>query len=173
MNRIEKPAAGEYAPYFSLYISKVPEAGLILEYLENNRQVLLDIFQPLQAEQLAFRYAPGKWNLREMLVHITDAERIFAYRALCIARKDRVALPGFDQDAYVLASGADARLMDNIIAEYVAVRESSILLFRGLDDNALWRTGFASNHSTSVRALAWIIAGHELHHLELIRQHYL
>lgn len=120
-----------------------------------------------------YRYAEAKWTIKEILVHIVDDERIYAYRALRFARNDRTELPGFEQDDYTRASHANARSLTNIFEEYEAARSATIAMFNGFDDGALLRSGVANGTVMSVRAAAYHIAGHELHHVSIIRERYL
>jgi hypothetical protein len=173
MQKIERPLPGEYAPYTIAYISKVPEDGLIIEHLKANRIIVHDLIASLPEEKLNYRYAEGKWNLKEVMAHIIDTERVFNYRAFCIARKDQSMFPGFEQDDYVNASNAGSRTISSILNEYSIVRESSVVLFDSLEDTAWSRMGQANNNPVSVRALAYQTVGHELHHLNIIRDKYL
>jgi len=127
----------------------------------------------LTDDRLTFRYAPEKWTIKEIVAHLADDERIYAYRALRFARHDPAELPGFDQEAFARHSGANARSIDDLLAELEAVRRSTILLFAALDDEALDRSGIADGNRSTVRALAYHIAGHELRHRNVIRERYL
>ncbi len=129
----------------------------------------------LPAEKLLYRYAYGKWSIKEILVHIVDDERIFSYRALRFARNEKLNLTGFDQDSYAIYSEADKRDLGNIFDEYEAVRNSTITLFNGLPGNSLDRMGHGTGlaNDATVRALAYHIAGHELHHVNFIKENYL
>ena len=122
---------------------------------------------------LLYRYAEGKWTIKEVLVHIIDDERIYAYRALRFARNDKTELPGFDQDPYAFYSNANVRSIESIIEEYEAVRMSTITLFNGFSDDVMLRSGVANNNEVTVRALGYHIAGHELHHLNILKNRYL
>ncbi len=173
MKKIARPAAGEYLPFSIAYISKVPEEGLLTEYLSGNAAEISNLLASLSEEKLCRRYAEGKWNLKEVLGHIIDTERVFSYRALCIARNDQSAFPGFDQDDYAQSSNAGNRSMGSLLHEYAMVRAGTIALLESFDDAAWLRKGFASNHTLSVRAAAYQIVGHELHHLAIIRERYL
>jgi uncharacterized damage-inducible protein DinB len=173
MRRIEKPKEGEYAPYTIMYIGLLPDDGLVLKHLQDNMKATRDFMLSLPEEKLAFRYAEGKWTIKEILVHIIDDERIYGYRALRFSRNDKTELPGFEQDEYALHSGANVRRMEDILHEFVAVRQSTIALFDGLDDTALTRAGVASGNVMSVRAAAYHIAGHELRHVQIIKERYL
>jgi uncharacterized damage-inducible protein DinB len=173
MKQISKPAAGEFAPYASMYIDLLPDDGRVLEHLSRNFETVRDLVRSLPAEKLTHRYAEGKWTIKEILVHVVDDERIYSYRALRFARNDPTELPGFEQDDFARHSHADTRDLDSILAEYEAVRRATIALFDSLDDEALLRTGTADGTRMSVRAIAHHIAGHELHHLNVIRERYL
>jgi uncharacterized damage-inducible protein DinB len=173
MIKIEKPKEGEYNPYAIMYIKLLPDDGLIIKHLKENFKAVKDFILSLPEEKLHYRYAENKWTIKEMLVHLTDDERIYAYRALRIARKDKTELPGFEQDNYVLYSKANERSLKSILKEYAAVRKATVSLFKNLDDAAFLRTGTANGHTVSVRALAYHIAGHELHHMNIIRERYL
>jgi uncharacterized damage-inducible protein DinB len=167
-----RPEAGEYAPYYEKYVALTRE-GDIIEILERQASETLELLRGLTEEQGASRYEPGKWSVKELVGHVTDAERIFAYRALRFARGDRTALPGFDQDPYVAAGNFDARTLADLIDEFEHVRRATVALLRPLGDEEWRRTGTASDNEISVRALAHIIAGHELHHLNILRTRYL
>jgi hypothetical protein len=166
------PDASEYAPYFAKYVSLVPE-GAIVETLAGQAQVTLALIAGLTGEQGDHRYAPGKWSLKEVLGHINDTERIMAYRALRIARGDRTPLPGFEQDGYIPNSPAAHMSLADLAEEFGAIRRATLTLFRALDDAAWQRRGTASENEVTVRALAYIIAGHELHHMKIVRERYL
>lgn len=173
MKKIEKPAEGEYAPYAIMYIGLLPDDGLVLKYLEDNLKATTDFILSLPEEKLASRYAEGKWTIKEILVHLADDERIYAYRALRFARNDKTELPGFEQDDYALHSGANERSIEDILKEFGTVRQATISLFEGFDSEALMRTGVADGKVMSVRAAAYHIAGHEMRHLNIIRERYL
>lgn len=173
MLTIAKPAPGEYPPYASQYIDLVPGDGRLLEHLAENLRATRELILTPPEEFLLQTYAPGKWTIKEVLVHVADDERIYAYRALRFARGDRTELPGFEQDDYVSLSGANDRSVHDIMGEYGAVRASTIALFRGLPEEALLRSGVANGNRATVRALGYHIAGHELHHVAIIRGRYL
>jgi uncharacterized damage-inducible protein DinB len=175
MKVITKPQPGEYPAYAEMYMKWLPVDGLILEHLKNNFQMVKDFIYPLSHNKLLHRYAPGKWTIKEILVHIIDDERIYAYRAMSFARNEQQPLPRFDQDSYALYSGANDRDLDNIFDEYEAVRKATIALFNGLPDNSFSRmgTGSSIHQRATVRALVYHIAGHELHHINFIKEHYL
>src|SRR5579871_5565636 len=169
---ITRPAATEYAPYFEKYVSLV-SAPDVLAALEDQPRETLGILSTLSEEQAASSYAPGKWTIKEMLGHIIDTERIFSYRALRFGRNDITALASFEQDGYVLASGSNGRSLADLIDEFVCVRRATVWLFRSLDSDAWTRQGTASGNPLSVRAIAYIIAGHELHHRRVLQDKYL
>jgi uncharacterized damage-inducible protein DinB len=172
MKKIEKPKEGEYAPHTIMYIGLLPD-GLVLKYLEDNLKATTDFISSLPEEQLKYRYAEGKWTIKEILGHIVDDERIYAYRALRFARNDKTELSGFDQDAYARHSGANERGVGEILKEFAMVRRATVSLFEGFDREALLRTGVADGRVMSVRAAAYHIAGHEIRHLNIIRERYL
>jgi uncharacterized damage-inducible protein DinB len=171
--RIEKPKPGEYPPYASMYVGLLPDDGLLLRHLHEDLHDLVSLVRGIPAERLAHRYAPGKWSIREVLVHVADDERIYAYRALRFARGDATELAGFEQDDYAAASRADERPIDGILDEVASVRAASIALFAGLPDEAFGRGGVANGHPVTVRALAYHLAGHGRHHVNLLRTRYL
>lgn len=171
--KIQKPVEGEYVPYTSAYIDLMPNDGLVLIHLRENMQRVKDLFLAQSEEKLTTPCAPGEWTMKEILSHVTDTERIFAYRALRIARNDPTPLPAFDQDIYAQYSGANARSTEDLLEEFTAVRLATLALFNSFDDEAWQRTGTASEHTLSVRAAAYIIAGHELHHVNSIKENYL
>ena len=173
MPHIPKPEPGEYAPYTIMYISLLPDDGQVLRHLRKNLDETLAFIRTFPAEKLTTPCAPGEWTIQEILIHITDTERIFAYRALRIARGDTTPLPGFEQDDYVPNSGANARTPASIVDEFEAVREATIHLFKNFSDNMWERRGTASNAEVTVTALAFITAGHWEHHLRVIRERYL
>lgn len=170
---IAAPRPGEYPAYASMYIDLLPADGRLLEHLRENLRRTLALVRALPEHLLLHRYAAGKWTVKEVLVHIVDDERIYAYRALRFARGDRTELPGFEQDDYARQSAANERGIASIMAEYEAVRHATIALFAGLPDEAFTRGGVANGHHATVRALAYHIAGHELHHVRLLRERYL
>jgi uncharacterized damage-inducible protein DinB len=173
MKKIGKPEEGEYAPYTIMYIGLLPDDGLVLKHLEDNLKTTTDFVLSLPEETLRHRYAEGKWTIKEILVHIIDDERIYAYRALRFARNDKTELPGFEQDDYAIHSGANERSVKDILAELAAVRRATISLFEGFDDRALVRAGVADGKVMSVRAAAYHIAGHEMRHINIIKERYL
>src|SRR5689334_20295576 len=136
MRSIPKPEAGEYPPYANMYIRLLPDDGMLLKHLRNNFEMIKEQVLSLPEEKLNHRYDPNKWTIKEILVHIVDDERIYAYRALRFARNDKTELPGFEQDDYALSSRANERSIENILEEYQAVRDATITLFNGLPEEA-------------------------------------
>ena len=173
MKTIQKPATGEYAPYAMMYIDLVPDDGLVLQHLRTNLQALKDLVGTLLEAKLVSRCAEGEWTIKEILVHIIDTERIFAYRALRFARNDQTELAGFEQDAYVAASDANERRIEDILDELTAVRMATLALFSSFSENVLCKSGISSKHPLSVRSALYQIAGHELHHVNSIKENYL
>jgi DinB superfamily len=165
------PGSDEYAPAYRAYVTKVP-AGNVVELLERQGAATAALLAGVTPDRARYRYAPGKWSVTEIIGHLSDAERIFAYRALRIARCDETPLPGFNENAYTPAGEFDRRELPDVAHELALVRAGTVALFRGLPDEAWSRRGTASNHPVSVRAMAHIIAGHELHHLEVLRTRY-
>jgi len=169
-----RPGAGEYAPYYEKYVSRVPE-GDVVEVLARQAGEAAAFLRAVPAERGDHRYEPGKWSVKEVVGHVSDAERIFAYRALRIARGDQTPLPGFDENEYarVAGPGFSARTMESLVSEWEDVRRATLSLLHSLDEEALARTGTASEVTVSVRALAFILFGHMDHHLAILRERYL
>jgi DinB superfamily len=175
MKMIQKPAKDEYPPYSAIYMDLLEDDGNVLSHLKENFIYIKKFIYSLPEETLYYRYAAGKWTIKEILVHLIDDERIFAYRALRYARNDKTELPGFEQDDYAFYSGANERDLENIFEEYEAVRNSTIALFNGLPEDAFMRTGssIGNINNRTVRALAYHIAGHEQRHINIIKERYL
>jgi hypothetical protein len=168
---MKRPTDAEYAPYYATYVSLVPETD-VLAALARQPKELRDIASGVAANRETFRYAPGKWSIREVLGHIVDTDRVFGYRAFCIGRGEQQPLPGFDQDDYMATSDFDARPLADLAAEFAVVREANLLALRRLKDSDWDRTGTASDHLVSVRALAFMMAGHVRHHLRILTERY-
>ena len=166
-----RPESSEYAPFYHGYVATVPE-GDVVALLRQNGGELHDALAAIPEDRGGFRYAEGKWSIREVVGHLIDAERIFTYRALRIARGDTTPLAAFDENEYVKTAGSDARTLSNLAREFGAVREASVQLFESLPDDAWGRSGVASGKDVSVRALAYITAGHAMHHLRILRERY-
>ncbi len=168
---IARPEPGEYAPYYERYISLVAGTD-ILGTLDSQRRQTMLLLSGREESDGDYRYAPDKWSTKEVLGHVCDTERVFAYRALRIARGDQTPLPGFEQDDYV-KNGPFARApLAEIIEDYIAVRRATLTLLRNLDEGAWGRRGVASKNEVTVRALAYMIAGHELHHRRILEEKY-
>ena len=167
---IRRPGADEYAPYYGQYVSVVPGDD-VMAVLE--RQEVARLLAGLGEPKGGHRYAPGKWSVKEIVGHLADTERIMAYRALRIARGDETPLPGFEQDDYVRAAGFDERSLEELLDEFEAVRRATVTLFRSLASMTHGRRGTANGVPVSVRALAYIIAGHERHHAKVLETRYL
>jgi len=171
---ISRPQPGQYPAYFDeAYLPRVPAGADPLAQLAQQLAEVEALIGPLTDEQALTNYDPGKWSIKEVLLHLLDTERIFAYRALRIARGDQQPLPGFDQEAYGPEAGANNRPLTDILAEYAAVRAATLALFRSFTSAQLDRMGTASNCPVSVRALVFVTAGHEAHHLRILRERYL
>jgi hypothetical protein len=166
-----RPASDEYASAFQAYVGRVPD-GDVQEQLRAQGERSRVLFAGIGEAKGGFRYAPGKWTVKRVLQHVTDGERLFCYRALCIARGEQGSLPGFDENLYAEQDGSDARRLTDIVSEFASVREATLTLFAGFDEATRQRRGTANGNPVSVRALAWIIAGHELHHLAVLRERY-
>lgn len=173
MRRIEKPNQDEHASYVIQYIGLLPNDGKVLDHLRTNLQATGVFLRSLPEEKLMHRYAEGKWTIKEIVQHLADDERIYAYRALRFARHDPTELPGFDQDEYTRVAGANARGIDDLLDELATVRAATLSLYEGLEEKTLQRSGVASGNVMSVRAIAYHIAGHELRHMNVIRERYL
>ncbi|MCA1565142.1 MAG: DinB family protein [Acidobacteria bacterium] len=169
---IGRPEETEYAPYYGKYVSLVSGVDA-LAALSGQLTETLALLQSVPETRAGFRYGDGKWSIRELVGHMIDTERIFAYRALRFARGDTTPLPGFEQDGYIRHASFDACSLGSLAAEYESVRRSTLFLFNHLDGEAWMRRGLASESEVSVRALAYIIAGHELHHVGVLRDRYL
>jgi hypothetical protein len=167
----ERPAASEYAPFYAGYIAALPD-GDVLDILERQTSELRQLAAATPADRETFRYADDKWSVREVFGHMIDGERVFSYRALRFSRGDETPVPGFEENQYVAASHFDSRPLSSLVDELVLVRQASLALFRGLEPEDWARTGTANNHSVSVRALAFIMAGHVQHHLNILRDRY-
>lgn len=166
-----RPDASEYAPFYHGYITSVPD-GDVLELLHSGGRELIEALERIPESRGGHRYAPEKWTIREVIGHLIDAERIFTYRALRFARGDQTPVPGFDENAYVTTAGSDARTIASLTDELAVVRDSSALMFESLPEDAWLRTGIANGNAISVRAIAYVVAGHARHHLRILRERY-
>lgn len=168
---LTRPAEGEYAPFYAGYIAKSP-AGDLTAHLAAQRDETRRMLGGLDDSTAGHRYEPGKWSIKEVIGHLIDSERVIAYRLLRIARGDSTPLPGFDQDAYVPMGRFDRRSMQDLLEEFSAVRDATIRLLRSLDREALDRRGIANGNPISAKAIVFIIAGHERHHVEVLQERY-
>ena len=166
-----RPAASEHAPYYGKYTSLVPD-GPIVETLRTQMAETAALLAGVPAGREEHRYAAGKWSVKEVVGHLADTERVFAYRLLRFARSDETPLAGFDENTYVPAGAFGARTLRSLAEEFRAVREATLRLLEGLDERAMSRGGVASENAVTVRALAWIVAGHERHHVAILRERY-
>lgn len=169
---IPRPKADEHVEYYSRYISQVPDGDLIAT-LRDQIMETVGMLRGLSPEKADYAYAPGKWTIKEVIGHLSDAERVFQYRALTFARAPGTALPGFDENAWVPAGNFGTRTLEDLLEEFQVVRAASVQLARHLDEETLTRRGSANGNDISVRALLYIIAGHERHHAALFRERYL
>jgi hypothetical protein len=167
-----RPQPGEFAPYYDRYISLVRSNDILAAFEDQRRQTLLLLSGRPEADG-DLRYAPDKWSLKELLGHLNDTERIMSYRALRIARGDQTPIEGFEQDDYVRNAPFARLLLADLIEDYIAVRRATVSLFRNLDEPAWSRRGVANKNEITVRALAYVIAGHELHHRRILEEKYL
>jgi hypothetical protein len=166
-----RPRAEEHAPYYERYVKRVPD-GSILDTLARQRDETIALFEGLDAERARYRYAPDKWAVLDVLGHVIDSERIFSYRALRAARGDETDLPGYDENTYAPIARYVDRPLADVVEEFRVVRAASLALFKGLDEAAWDRTVTANGSHVSVRGLAWILAGHELHHRAVLSEKY-
>jgi uncharacterized damage-inducible protein DinB len=167
-----KPPPNEYAPFYAGYVAHVPD-GDIVAHLRSQLDETLPLVRGLDEQQALHAYAEGKWSIKTVIGHIADSERVLSCRALRFARHDTTPLPGFDENRYAATARFDARPIASLVAELAAVRAATAALFDSLDDDAWTRTGLANGFDVSVRAIAWIIAGHELHHRHILESRYL
>ena len=172
MGAIEKPLKTEYPEFYHTYVSKVADKD-ILVYLKEQLEELVNIFSAIEESKAETAYAEGKWTIKELLCHIIDAERIFAYRALCFARGDNNSLPGFEENDYAAHSQANKKELTNLIEEFYHVRKSSIALFSSFDKAASESIGTANGNKISVRAIIYSVAGHAEHHKNVLKERYL
>jgi hypothetical protein len=170
--RATRPASDEFAPYYEKYVARVPE-GDIVATLASHIGETGTFLRSLPESMGDHRYGPDKWSIREVIGHISDAERVFAYRALRFSRGDTTPVPGFDENQYVANASFGSRSLDDLISELEHVRHATVHLLRGLDERHMSMRGTANGLEVSVRALAFIAAGHEQHHMEILRTRYL
>jgi DinB superfamily len=169
---MKRPEKTEYAAYYETYVSLVEESD-ITSALRNQADELREIFSQMSDEKGLYRYAEGKWSIKELLGHLIDGERVFAYRALRFARADRQPLAGFDQDPYIENANFDAVKLSDLLDEMLFLRKANTLFFNNLNEEAWNRTGVASENEISVRAIAYILVGHIRHHVKILKERYL
>ena len=169
---IEKPDKNEYAEYFQRYTKLVPDNNVV-ENLANQLNEAMSLYKSLEKTKIDYRYSMGKWSIKEVIIHILDTERIFSYRALRIARKDKTPLAGFEQDDYINNINWDNYPFSSVLEEYELVRKHTIIFFNNMTDEMLQQSGISSDMNLSVIAIPFIIAGHERHHLDIINSKYL
>lgn len=168
---LSRPESDEFAPFYAPYVTSVPE-GDVLDTLSTQLTETLTRLRAVPEERGSFRYQPDKWSIKEVIGHMTDTERVYTYRALRVARGDETPLSGFDQNVYVAASRAERRLLASLLDEFEAVRRATLALFRSFDADVGVRRGVANGFPVSVRALAYITAGHVQHHVRLLDERY-
>jgi uncharacterized damage-inducible protein DinB len=169
---IARPRPGDYSPYYDRYLAALPE-GEVLSLLELGLEKLEILLGELTEAQAEYRYATDKWSIKEVVLHMIDTERVFAYRALRFSRNDATPLPGFEQDDYVREGNAAERTLRDLLQEYRTVRAATLTLFRGMNDAMLARRGVANEAAMTVQAVPWIVAGHERHHVAILKERYL
>lgn len=168
---LSRPSADEYLPYYDRYVALVPEGNLVDLLVEQNRDTIR-LLRSIDDQRALYAYASGKWTIKEVVGHLCDAERVFAYRALRFARGDAQPLAGFDENAYAPAGRFNERPISDLADEFEAIRNATVHLFRYMNEEEFARRGIANNNPISVRALGFVIAGHELHHAKLLRDRY-
>jgi hypothetical protein len=169
---LQRPNNEEYSSYYTGYIGLVPE-GDYVSILNEQESALVRLFSSLNEEQALSRYEAGKWSLKEVLAHMTDTERIMSYRLLRIARGDSTDLPGFDQDIFISNNNFDELALTDLIQDFKSVRQATLALLPTISDTAWTRFGTANTYAISARAIAYVIAGHAQHHLNIAEQKYL
>jgi len=168
---VTRPEPNEYAPSYAGYVAHVPETNILAE-MEAQIRIFQDQMAAIPDSRGGYRYQPGKWSIREVVGHLSDGERVFAYRALRFARADATPLPGFDEGEYMLQSPFDRCRLTDLVAEWELIRRANLYFFRSLEPAAWTRIGIANDDPISVRALAYVIVGHTRHHLETLRTRY-
>ena len=166
-----RPSKNDYNSYFEVYIKNVPDD--VIRALEDQLHYTNKFLKAIPEDKIDFRYAEGKWNIKELVGHLIDTERILSYRALAISRNENQSLPGFDEKDYIRESGYSKRDYGELINELRMIREANLLMFKSFNEDILERRGIANNNEVTVKALLFIIAGHELHHLKVLKERYL
>lgn len=169
---IQRPNTDEYAPFYAGYVNRVPEGADLFELLSRQPDELKALVSGLSEDQANVRPAPGEWSVKEVLGHVCDTERVFAYRALCVARGDKTPLPGFEQDDYVSSTDFNARSLSDLLEEFALQRQANLMCFKALTDDEVARWGTASTNPVTARAILYMMAGHVLHHIESLTVDY-
>ena len=168
---IPRPRPGDYSDYFDGYVARVPD-GDVLQGLRDQRARTAAIVRGAGEEKGDYAYADGKWSIKRLLLHVADGERMFCYRAMCVARGDQQELPSFDENAYAALDGSAGRTLSSVVDEYESVRAATLTLFEGLDADAWARRGSANGAPVTVASLPWIVLGHDLHHCAMLVERY-
>ena len=169
---MDRPETNEFAPYYNTYVSLV-DGNNVLPVLDAQPGELYALFSDVPEERGTFAYAEGKWTIKELLSHVIDGERMFAYRVLRISRGDETPIEGFEQDGYIANANANNRCFSELLTEFELLRQANMLMLNNMSDDAAKRMGTASNNAVSARALAYIMAGHVTHHLRILKERYL
>ncbi len=169
---MRRPSREEYPEYYSQYVERPEECEVVASLVESGESTAA-FFTELGEERSQMRYAPDKWSLKELLGHVMDTERIFAYRALALSRGDKTPLPGFEQDPYIENAGFDERDLSELLVEYRAVRAATVSLFASFTAEQAERTGTISGFPFVACTIPWLLLGHELHHMDVVRERYL
>lgn len=168
---MSRPGPDEYAGFFARYVDSVPDGDIVAQ-LESQGSATQQLLASIGEERAGYRYAPDKWSIKQVIGHITDSERVFAYRLMAIARGETQSLPGFDENEYMANVNFDKQSLAELAEGLAATRRATLALVRGLDDQAWSRRGVANQNPVTVRAMAWVAAGHERHHLNVLRERY-
>lgn len=171
-NSVRRPTDKEFASFYAGYVGLVPEGDLFAS-LEQQAAETQKLLRPIGEAKSQHRYAPDKWSIREVIGHVADSERVFTYRALRFARADATPLPGYDEKQWGLTTNAHTRTLVSLLDDLQALRAATLTLFRGLDDADWDCSGTANNNPITVRALAYIVCGHERHHMKIVKERYL
>lgn len=169
---LQRPTENEYPSYYLPYINQVPD-GDVVQLLKENLEETVKLFEGISEEDELFRYAPGKWSIKEVLGHITDTERIMSYRLLRVSRGDKTPLAGFNENDYVEAAQTNQLSMKNILEDFITTRKATISLIQNIPNGAWANIGNANGMEITTRAIAYIIAGHQIHHCNIVKERYL
>ena len=169
---MKKPIKGDYPDYFESYFKNLDESENPIDKMQSQKIELLNLLSTINESEANYRYAEGKWSIKEVLGHLIDSERVFCYRAVAIARGEKQSLPGFEQDDYVNGGNFNSREFSDILEEYQKVREATIPLFKSFDEKVYDRRGVANENPLTVRAVLFLIPGHEKHHLNILKERY-